>query len=129
HEIDLLLGLMPMPVGALAACVLRHVPVGDRDLLGADRIGDPAHLARIVAQPVLNVFERDDLVLAHLLPPRRSRPPASENLYLHLAGRAFRAAAAALEDRLLAGGLSTELSTNLSEPEPISAALTNLRTA
>jgi integrase len=31
--------------------------------------------------------------------------------YLHLAGRSFPTAAAALEDRLLAGGLSTEPST------------------
>ena len=52
-----------MRVRALAPGVLRHPPVGDRDLLGADRIRDPAHLAGIVAQPVVDVFELDDLVV------------------------------------------------------------------
>jgi hypothetical protein len=46
---------------------------------------------------------------------------ATTRKYLHLAGQSFPIAAAALEDRLLAGGLSTEPSTNLSEPEPIQA--------
>jgi integrase len=45
---------------------------------------------------------------------------ATTKRYLHLAGRAFPDAAAALEDRLLAGELSTQLSTHLTAPEPIS---------
>jgi hypothetical protein len=49
---------------------------------------------------------------------------ATTRRYLHLAGRAFPEAAAALEDRLLAGELSTQLSTHLSEPELISGAPT-----
>ena len=56
-EVDLLLRLVAVPVGALAAGVLRHPPVGDRDLLGADRVRDPAHLAGVVAEPVVDVVE------------------------------------------------------------------------
>jgi hypothetical protein len=41
--------------------------------------------------------------------------------YLHLAGTVFPDEAARLEDRLLGGQLSTQLSTHLSEPEPTSA--------
>ena len=48
--------------------MLRHPPVGDRDLLGTDRVGDPAHLARVVAEPIVDVIEPDDLRLAP--PPR-----------------------------------------------------------
>jgi hypothetical protein len=54
---------------------------------------------------------------------------ATTRRYLHLAGRAFPEAAAALEDRLLAGELSTQPSTHLSEPEPIQAAPTASETA
>jgi hypothetical protein len=43
--------------------------------------------------------------------------------YLHLAGVTFATDAAALERRLLAGGRSTELSTELGTPEPISGDL------
>ena len=64
-EVDLLLRLVPVAVRALAARVLRHPPVRDRNLLGADRVGDPAHLARVVAEPVVDVLELDDLVVAH----------------------------------------------------------------
>ena len=42
---------------------------------------------------------------------------ATTRIYLHLAGTVFRDEADALERRL---GLSTELSTRLAEPEPIS---------
>jgi integrase len=54
---------------------------------------------------------------------------ATTKRYLHLAGRTFPEAAAALEDRLLAGELSTQLSTHLSEPEPTSGAPTASETA
>ena len=45
---------------------------------------------------------------------------ATTKRYLHLAGRAFPEAAAALEDRLLAGGSFYPSSTHLSASEPIS---------
>src|SRR5471030_2975417 len=61
-EVDLLLRLVPVPVRALAARVLRHSPVGQRGLLGPDRVGDPAHLAGVVPQPVVHLVEPDDLV-------------------------------------------------------------------
>jgi integrase len=54
---------------------------------------------------------------------------ATTKRYLHLVGRTFPAAAAALEDRLLAGELSTPLSTHPSEPDPISGAPTAPETA
>ena len=60
-EHDLLLRLVTVAVRALAARVLRHPPVGDRDLLGADRVRDAAHLAGVVAEPVLDVVEFHDL--------------------------------------------------------------------
>ena len=41
--------------------------------------------------------------------------------YLHLAGTVFRDEAERLEERLLGGGLSTPVSTHLSEPEPLSS--------
>jgi integrase len=46
---------------------------------------------------------------------------ATTKRYLHLAGTVFREEAERLEERLLGGGLSTQLSTHLSAPEPISA--------
>ena len=45
--------------------MLRHAPVRQRDLLGADRVRDAAHLARVVAEPVVDLVERDDLVVRH----------------------------------------------------------------
>lgn len=48
---------------------------------------------------------------------------ATTKRYLKLAGVVFADEAAALEDRLLGGGVSTESSTRLSEPEPIEADL------
>jgi hypothetical protein len=68
-EHDLLQRLVPVAVGALAAGVLRHPPVRDRDLLGTDGVGDAAHLAGVVAQPVVDVLELHDLVIAHGQPP------------------------------------------------------------
>ena len=56
-EVDLLLRLVPVPIRALAARVLRHATVRERDLLGTDRIRDPPHLAGIVAQPILDLVE------------------------------------------------------------------------
>jgi hypothetical protein len=47
------------------------------------------------------------------------RSMSTTNRYLHLAGVVFRDDAGALERRLL-GEVSTGLSTDLSEPEPIS---------
>src|SRR4029079_19683527 len=52
HEDQLLLGAVLVPVRPLAPRVLRHAPVGQCDLLRADRVRDAAHLARIVAEPV-----------------------------------------------------------------------------
>ena len=45
--------------------MLRHPPVGDRDLLGTDRVGEPAHLARVVAEPFVDVIELDDRDTRH----------------------------------------------------------------
>src|SRR6266566_2768975 len=56
HKVDLLLRPMPVPVRALAARVLRHAPIRDRDLFSADRVRDPAHLAGVIAQPVLDIL-------------------------------------------------------------------------
>jgi hypothetical protein len=46
---------------------------------------------------------------------------ATTKRYLHLAGTVFLDEAERLEERLLGGGSSTELSTNASAPEPTSA--------
>src|SRR5205807_5671568 len=66
HKVDLLLRPVPVPVRALAARVLRHAPIRDRDLLSADRVRDPPHLAGVIAQPVLDILDLHDLVLGHL---------------------------------------------------------------
>src|SRR4029077_10084188 len=70
HEVELFLGLVPVAVRPVAAGVLRHPPVRESYLLSPDRVRDPAHLARVVAQPVVDVLELHDLVLSHRrLPP------------------------------------------------------------
>src|SRR6266567_4151334 len=51
-EVDLLLGLVEVPVRALAARVLRHPAVGEGHLLVAELRGEVLHLARIVTQDV-----------------------------------------------------------------------------
>ena len=78
----------------------------------------PFHDARHAALTYLALTaEASELVL---MATAGHRSFATTRKYLHLAGRTFPAAAAALEDRLLAGELSTPVSTHLSEPEPIS---------
>ena len=72
-EVDLLLLLVPMPVRALAARVLRHPPVRERDLLGLEVAGHHPHLARVVAEDVVHVFEPLDRVVGHLAPFARRR--------------------------------------------------------
>lgn len=88
------------------------------DIPDRDRIR-PFHDARHAALTHLALTpEASELVL---MATAGHRSFATTRKYLHLAGRTFPAAAAALEDRLLAGGLSTQPSTHLCEPEPISA--------
>ena len=70
-EVELFLRLVPVPVGALAARVLRHAAVGQRHLLGVDLVRDQeAHLAGVVAlEDVRDLVERADGVAGHGLPP------------------------------------------------------------
>jgi integrase len=80
------------------------------DIPDRDRIR-PFHDARHAALTHLALTpEASELVL---MATAGHRSFATTKRYLHLAGRAFPAAAAALEDRLLAGELSTQPSTNL----------------
>jgi hypothetical protein len=64
-EVDLLLRLVGMAVAALAARLRRHPPVRERDLLGADRLGEHPHLAGVVAEHVGDVVGGRDRVVAH----------------------------------------------------------------
>src|SRR5262249_48575991 len=66
HEVELLLRLVPVPVRAFAARVLRHSPMCQRDLLCADRVRDATHLAGIVAEPVVDIREVHDLIFGAL---------------------------------------------------------------
>ena len=131
------------PYKADSDYVFAHPQTGAR--LGADRYREqlrkalekaeipdrerirPFHDARHAALTHLALTsEASELVL---MATAGHRSFATTKRYLHLAGRAFPAAAAALEDRLLAGELSTPFSTHLSEPEPVSDAPTASETA
>jgi len=111
-----------------------HPQTGAR--LGVDRYREQLHKALEAAdipdrERIRPFHDARHAALTHLaLTPKANdlelmaiaghRSFATTKRYLHLAGRTFPAAAAALEDRLLADGLSTQPSTHLSEPDPIS---------
>ena len=57
-EVDLLLLLVPVAVRALAARVLRHAPVRERDLLGFEVVRHHPHLAGVVPEDVVDLLER-----------------------------------------------------------------------
>ena len=123
--------------------VFAHPQTGAR--LGADRYREQLRKALEAAdipdrERIRPFHDARHAALTHLaLTPKANdlelmaiaghRSFATTKRYLHLAGRTFPAAAAALEDRLLAGELSTPLSTHMSEPAPISGAQTAPETA
>ena len=80
-EVDLLLLLVAMTVRALAARVLRHPPVRERDLLGLEVARHHPHLARVVAEDVLDLVEPLDRVVGHrrLLLSRVARDSNARN--------------------------------------------------
>ena len=137
--VDLLTGRFQVtPFKADSDFVFAHPQTGAR--LGVDRYAE--HLRKALDKAEIPDSDRirpfhdaRHAALTHLaLTPKANelelmaiaghRSFSTTKRYLHLAGRAFPEAAAALEDRLLAGGLSTPLSTHLSDPEPVSGAPT-----
>src|SRR5947209_5701534 len=67
HVVDLLLGLVAVPVAALAAGARGHQAVGQCDLPGVERLGHEPHRAGIAAlEDVGNIADRADRVIAHL---------------------------------------------------------------
>jgi integrase len=99
----------------------RWYPEQFRAALAAAGITDyirPFHDARHAALTNLAATGASPIVV---MTTAGHRSMSTTRRYIHLAGVAFRDEANALEARLLAGELSTQLSTHLAAPEPISA--------